>query len=123
MDPVPFSDGGPAWAFRCPAHGHFPAGEEVTVTAYRIERTSLGECAVVSDMGAIDLCEDLLLFAVWLECEYREILPAMSPAERKAAWARRVKACEEEVALRRASRKRDAWNGSPKLREAMACPG
>jgi hypothetical protein len=87
---------------------------------YKIHRTSLGECAVVLDLGAVDRNPMLLLFPVFLLTEYRDILPTLTADSRKAAWERRVKACEDEAALRQANGKRDAWNGSRALREAMA---
>lgn len=85
---------------------------------YRIQPTSLGECAVVLDMGGVDRNPHLLeLWPVFLEAELTALPP---PAERPAWWARRVKACKEEAAARAKDPKRDAWAGDKKLKEAMS---
>jgi hypothetical protein len=87
----------------------------MTTPAYRIARCSAGEYAEVLDLGVVDLHPELLvLWPVFLVGER----PVNEPT---LAWyVRRKAACMDEAALRQANGKRDAWNGSRALREAMA---
>lgn len=85
---------------------------------FRIQKTSLGECAVVLDMGAVDRNPQLLeLWPVFLESELAALPPV---ADQPAWWARRVKECKAEAAMRAADPKRDAWAGDKKLKEGIA---
>ena len=87
---------------------------------YQIHRTSLGECVVVLDMGAVDRHPEVLaLFPVFTLDEYREILPAMMADERKAAWDRRVAVRFGSAARSAASAAHAATRGSAR-REAAA---
>lgn len=96
--------GGAYW--RCPQHGRL----KQVGTTFREQQTSYGPIVVMSAVAAWDEYPDLL--ACGMPCFTEEEIPALrglTEPQRLLAMARRVKAQDDEWALRQQQPKRTVW--------------